>query len=208
MEDMELAVFDDLTGGVAEDREREVFAAEPGLPKLTALGLGAFFTASDTDARGRVAMFPFVEPIEPVGETAELRAAATASEDGFVFVEADKETLGAGDLAGTTEALRDGAADVAADFEEAEDMDGRVVAAGADVVDFLKGGAATFGPAAGTVAVTLEPEVDLTEPAPNVPELIIFLTIGVDGPLVRDIGTFLFSEGCLLSVFVLEASFS
>ena len=176
MEDMELAVFDDLTGGVAEDREREVFAAEPGLPKLPALGLGAigaFFTASDTDARGRVAMFPFVEPIEPVGETTELRAAATASEDGFVFVEADKETLRAGDFAGTTEALRDGAAGIAADFEEVKDMDGRVVAAGAVVVDFLKGGAAAFGPAAGTVAVTLEPEVDLTEPAPNVPELII-----------------------------------
>jgi hypothetical protein len=207
MEDMELAVFDDLTGGAAEDREREeVFVAEPGRPELAALNLGAieaFLTASDADARGRVAMFPLVEPIEPDGETAESRTAAMASEDGFVFVEADKESFGAGDFEGTTEALRDGGAAVAADFEEAEDIDRRVVAAGADVVDFFKGGAAAFGAAE---VVTLEPGVDLTEAAPNVPELIIFLTVGVDGPLVGDIGTFVFSERCLLSA-LLEASF-
>ena len=170
---MELAVFDDLAGGAAEDRERvEVFAAVIGLPALTALDLvGAFFTASDTDARGRV--FPFVEPTEPVGETAELRTAATASEDGLVFVEADREAFGAGeaeDFVGTTEALRGGAGGVAADFGEAEDIGGRDVAAGADVVGFFNGGAAAFGTA---VAVTLEPKVGLTEPAPNVPELII-----------------------------------
>jgi hypothetical protein len=153
MEDMELAVFDDLAGGAAEDRERvEVFAARIGLPALTAFDLGArgaFFTAS------------------------ELRTAATASEDGLVFVEADRETFGAGeaeDFVGTTEALRDGAGGVAADFGEAEDIGGRDVAAGADVVGFFNAGAATFGTA---LAVTLEPEVGLTVPAPNVPELII-----------------------------------
>lgn len=181
MEDIELAVFDDLTGGAVEDRERvEVLAAVTGLPTLTALGLGArgaFFAASDIDTRGR-AMVPFVEPIEPVGETTELRIATTDSEDCFVFVEADRETFGAGeteDFVGTTEALRAGAAGVAADF----DIAGRDVAAGADVVGFLKGGATAFDTGVG--AVTLEPEelepglteVGLTEPAPNVPELII-----------------------------------
>lgn len=184
MEDIELAVFDDLTGGAAEDRERvEVLAAVTGLPELTALGLGArgaFFIASDIDARGRatVMVFPFVEPIEPVGETVELRIAATASEDCLVFVEADSEAFGTGeaeDFVGTTEALRVGAAGVADDF----DIAGRDVAAGADVVGFFKGGAVAFD--TGVVAVTLEPkepeagltEAGLTEPAPNVPELII-----------------------------------
>jgi hypothetical protein len=148
MEDIEPAVFDDLTGGAAEDRERvEVLAAATGLPELTTLGLGpggAFFTASDTDARGRVMVLcPFVELIEPVGETVELRIAATASEDCFVFVEADREAFGAGeteDFVGTIEALRVGAAGVAADFK-VEDIAGRDVAAGADVDGFFKGGA-------------------------------------------------------------------
>ena len=181
MEDIELAVFDDLTGGAAEDRERvEVLGAVTGLPELTTLGLGArgaFFEASDIDARGR-AMFPFVEPVEPVGETAELRIAVTASEDCFVFVETDREAFGAGeteDFVGTIEALRVGAAGVAADF----DIAGRDVAAGADMAGFFRGGADVFD--TGVVAVTLEPEepdtglteVGLTEPAPNVPELII-----------------------------------
>ena len=187
MEDIELAVFDDLTGGAVEDRERvEVLAAATGLPKLPTLGLetrGAFFTVSDTDARVRatVLVFPFVEPIEPVGETAELRIAATVSEDCFVFVEADREAFGAGeteDFGGPTEALRVGAVGVATDFK-VEDIAGRDVVAGADVVGFFKGGAAAFD--TGEVAVTLEPEepeaglaeVGLTEPAPNVPELII-----------------------------------
>lgn len=179
-----MAVFDDLTGGAAEDRERvEVLAAATGLPELTTLGLGpggAFFTASDSDARGRatVLVFPFVELMEPVGDTAKLRI---ASEDCFVFVEADREAFGAGeteDFVGTTEALRVGAAGIAADFK-VEDIAGRDVAEGADVVGFFKGGAAAFD--TGVVAVTLEPEepeaglaeVGLTEPAPNVPELII-----------------------------------
>jgi hypothetical protein len=181
IEDIELAVFDDLTGGAAEDRERvEVLAVVTGLPELTALGLGArgaFFTASDIDARGRET-FPFVELTEPVGETAELRIAATASVDCFVFVEADRAAFGAGeteDFVGTTEALRVGAAGVAVDF----DIAGRDVAAGADVVGFFKGGATAFDTE--VVAVTLEPdepeagltEVGFTEPAPNVPELII-----------------------------------
>jgi hypothetical protein len=187
MEDIEPPVFDDLTGGAAEDREKvEVLAAATGLPELTTLGLGpggAFFTASDTDARGRatVLVFPFVELTEPVGETVELRIAVTTSEDCFVFVEADREAFGAGeteDFVGTTEALRVGAAGVAADFK-VEDIAGRDVAAGADVDGFFKGGAAAFDK--GVVAVTLEPEepeaglaeVGLTEPAPNVPELII-----------------------------------
>ena len=183
MEDMELAVFDDLTGGAAEDRERvEDFAAATGLPELTTLDLGVrgvFLTASDTDARGRagILVFPFVELIEPVGETTEFLTVSTASEDSFVFVEADRETFGAGeadDFVGTTEALRDGAAGVATDFEGTEDIGGRDVAAGADVDGFFNGGPAALGTAAGAVAVTLEPElVGLTEPAPNVPELII-----------------------------------
>ena len=189
MEDIEPVFFDDLTGGAAEDRERvEVLAAATGLPELTTLGLGpggAFFPASDTDARGRatVLVFPLVELIEPVGETVELRIAATASEDCFVFVEADKEAFGAGeteDFVGPTEALRVGAAGVAADFK-VEDIAGRDVAAGADVVGFFKGGATAFDKGVVPVAVTLEPkepeaglaEVGLTEPAPNVPELII-----------------------------------
>lgn len=176
MEEMELATFDDLTGGAAEDRETvEVFAAATGLAELTTLSLGArgaFFTASDTDARGRAAVLilPFVDAIEPVGETAELRTAATASEDGFVFVEVDREALVAGDaedFVGAIEALRVAAAGVAAGFDEAEDIAGRDVAAGADVVGFLNGGAATLGTAAAA-----EP-VGLTEAAPNVPELMI-----------------------------------
>jgi hypothetical protein len=181
MEDIELAVFDDLTGG-AKDRERvEVLAAATGFPKLTTLGLGAFFTASDTDVRVRatVLVFPFVEPIEPVGETAELRIAATTSEVCFVFVEADREAFGAGeseDFVGPTEALRVVAAGVAAVFK-VEDIDKRDIAAGADVVGFFNGGAAALD----TGVVALKPEkpeaglaeVGLTEPAPNVPELRI-----------------------------------
>lgn len=157
----------------------EVFGGATGFAELTILGLetrGAFFTASDTDARGRAAVLalPFVEPIEPVGETAELRTAATASEDGFTLVEANKEAFGAGDcggFVGTTEALRLAAAEVVAGFDEAEDIAGREVAAGADVVGFFNGGAAAFA-AAGTVAVALEP-AGLTEPRPKVPELMI-----------------------------------
>ena len=184
IEDIELVVFDNLTGGAAVDRERvEDLAAVTGFTELTALGLearGGFFTASDIDARGRAMalVFPFAEPIEPVGETAELRIAVTTSEGCFVFVEADREAFGAGeteDFVGTTEALRVGAAGVAADF----DITGRDVAAGADVVGFFKAGAAAFD--TWVMAVTLEPgepeagltEVGLTEPAPNVPELII-----------------------------------
>jgi hypothetical protein len=94
------------------------------------------------------------------------------SEGGFAFVEAERGGFGAGeteDFVGTTEALRDGAAGVAADFEEAEDIGGRDVAAGADVVGFFNDGAAAFGIAAGA-ALTL---VGLTEPTPNVPELRI-----------------------------------
>ena len=178
MEDMELAAFDGLTDRAAEDRGRVgFFVATTGLPKVTPLGLetGVFFTASGIDARGRAA--ELVLPVEPVGEIAELRTATTASEDGFVFVEADREAFGAGDaegFVGTTEALRVVAAVVVADFEEAEDIAGRDVAAGADVVGFFNGGAAAFGTAvaAGPVAMALEP-VGLTEAAPNVPELII-----------------------------------
>jgi hypothetical protein len=179
MEDTELVAFDDLTSGGAEDRETaEAFAAATGLPELTALGLGtrgAFLTASDTDARGRAValMLPLVDPIEPVGETTDLRTAATASEDGFVLVDKDRGPFGAGaeDFVGAIEALRVGAAGVAAGFE-ADDIARRDVAAGADVAGFFNGGAAAFGTtAAAAVAVALGP-VGLTEPAPNVPELI------------------------------------
>jgi hypothetical protein len=59
------------------------------------------------DARGRVTA-PFVEPTEPVGETAELRTAATASRTGFVLVNADREDFRTGDaedLVGTIKVL-------------------------------------------------------------------------------------------------------
>ena len=176
MDDIELRVFDDLTGG---DRDRvEDFAAVTGLPGLAILGLeakGAFLMASDTDARGRTAaLLPF-EPIEPVGETVALRIAATVSKDGFVLVEADKGAFEEGDgggFAGTTEALRAIPTEVGAGFDEAEDIAGRDVAAGAEVVGFFNGGAV-----ARPVAVVLE-VVGLTEPVPNVPELIIWIIVG------------------------------
>src|ERR1700678_16627 len=128
------------------------------------------------DARGRVTA-PFVEPTEPVGETAELRTAVTASRTGFVLVNADREdsrTGDAEDLVGTIKALRVAAARVAADFDGAEDIAGRDVAAGADVAGFFNGGAAALVTAgtAGAVTVALEPD-GLTDPAPDVPELMI-----------------------------------
>jgi len=180
---------DDLAGGAdiaADDLESvlDLAGAAAGLAPPVMLGLeerGAFFTASDTDARGRaaaVAEGALPDPIEPVGDATALRA-GTFSPDGFEFADTDKDGLERGaapGFVGTIEALRVAVAGAGAGLEDIEDDNGVLVeVVGADVVGFFSGGAVTLL-VAGAAAGALAPE-GFTEPAPNVPELMIYRTI-------------------------------
>jgi hypothetical protein len=148
MDEMELAGLDDFAGPAAEDRERGVaFAGAVAFIGPVTLGLegGPFFTASDTEARGRTAgVAAFAEPTEPVGETTVLRT-GTLSGAGFALVEEDNDCLTAGGavvFTGATDALRLEPAATIDGLEDTEEaIDGLELARGADVVGFLIGGA-------------------------------------------------------------------
>jgi len=163
----------------------EVFAAGVlgGLVVVDRLCLevrGAFFTPSDTDARGRAAEEDLRDMPGPAGETTDARVPGltVAALAGFVFVDEDNDGFdmgGADGFVGTTDALRFGAAVlVVAGREEA--MAGLDCAADGALVDFLRGKADTgVGLEAEDEEVTAGLVVaDLTDPAPNVPELIIY----------------------------------
>lgn len=148
MDEMELVGLDAFAGAVAEDRERGVaFAGAVALTEPVTLGLevrGPFFTASDTEARGRAIVAAFAELTEPVGETTVLRT-GIPSGAGFVLVEEDNDCLtvrGAGVFTGATDALRLEPAATIGGLEDTEDViEGLELAEGADVVGFFSGGA-------------------------------------------------------------------
>lgn len=141
------------------------------------------FPASDMDGRGRWDVVDdFNDATEPVGEVIDARTAPegavvealTAAAAALVFAPAE----GAG-LVGTIDALRVVAVD---DVREAEADGLETAAAGGVLLDFLRGGALVAG-----FIAALEETDDLgavfTTPIPNVPELMIFLTVGVGGAL-------------------------
>jgi len=142
MEPADLVAF---VGATAEDRERGVaFVGAFTEPVTLSLEERGFFTASDTEARGRVAAF--VEPVEPVGDTTALRTEALSGA-GFALAEADNDCLtvgGAGVLIGTTDALRLEPVATIGGLEDTEAIEGLELARGADVVGFLSGGAVAF----------------------------------------------------------------
>jgi len=125
---------------------------------------GVRFTPSDTDARGREAE----EATELVGDTTDGRV-AFVEDNGLAVAEADDEALTGGFEVGggTVESLRLGGARVEAmDGLEGEDE---------ELVDFLSMGAVVEA-FAGALLVVADGFVgdDLTVPAPNVPELMIY----------------------------------
>jgi hypothetical protein len=137
-----------LTVDAAEDRATVLALPTPaGFAEPAILGLdgvGGFFMASETDARGRlgagVTIGLLAEPMEPVGESRTV-----ASSEGFILGDAESDCLarpGALTFAGMTDILRvdefvafvglDGVDDAKAGLE---------VTAGGEVVDFFKAGA-------------------------------------------------------------------
>jgi hypothetical protein len=156
---------------------------------------GAFFTPSETEARGRVAVDDdLTEAFEPAGEITERADAGGLDEveddiSGFeveedrggLEVEEDKggfEDAGAEDLGGTTEARRAGpVADVPVEGAFATGVGLVGLEAGAPaLIDFLRVEAAEEALLAADDAaleMALEAGAFFTEPAPNVPELSI-----------------------------------
>jgi len=220
---MDPDVLEDFEGGAAAAEERETVLWRAGAAAAfvdpAMLGLedrGGFFTDSDIEARGRGAVVvegALAELTEPVGDATALRA-GTFSVDGFEFAEVDKDGLvseGAAVFVGTTDALRLAVVGVAAGLDDIEDDGvGFDVAVGADVVGFLRAGAVALV-AVGGAGTAFAPE-GFTEPAPKVPELMIFFTVGVGGPpFVFALGGadivsfFLAVPGSLLSVFLVVA---
>ncbi len=115
----------------------------------------------------------FAEPTEPVGDTTELRTLPSAV--GFALAaEAESEVLtgGAVGFVGITEALRAVTVTAGGGLAEVDDASTGLETVGGEVV-FLSGGAATFAVAAGAVDGAPFATVGFTDPAPNVPELII-----------------------------------
>jgi hypothetical protein len=186
--------------------------AEIRLVAVVALAVVAgFFAASEIAAFGRVAVALFAEVVERVGDVTDARAFPTSAGGlaeidegrGRVDVDDAREGLGAAEVAGFTagakEALREGAGAEAMEVRDATVGLGVVV--GAVVDDRLSVDAVVAG-----LVTTALPDTDdrtpgagLTDPAPNVPELMIwgmrqrliddkeqvqrtFFTNGVGGP--------------------------
>lgn len=179
------AVLTALVGGAtAEDRDSGVaFTAPVGLAEPAMLGLderGAFFTASETDARGRVGAAvgaaAFVEPTEPVGEATLPRMEPLSGVALDFAAEADSEVLTAGAVGfiGTTEALRAAIVAKAAGLAEVDDDKEGFEIVGGDTVFFFKVGTTGFVAAGAGVGVGTLLPAGLTEPAPNVPEFMIY----------------------------------
>lgn len=158
--------------GTAEDREVVVLLVGGTFAEPTTLGreeIGVFFAASETEARGRVAIvgvpFADAEAVDPVGDATEPRTAP--SEESFPLTDADNDcfTEGGTDVfVGTTEALRFDVA-VAADGLSVTSVPFAVV-----VVAFRRTGAEGFDDAKVVGVAALVPVA--FAPAPNVPELI------------------------------------
>lgn len=157
---------------------------------------GAFFTPSETEARGRVAVDEdLTDAVEPVGETTErvdtvgFEVVGGAGLDevdddkGGFEVEEDKDGLeggGAEDLGGTTEARRAGPVDdvpVEGAFATGVGLVGLDAGAPA-LTDFLRVEAAEEALLAAedaTLEIALEAGATFTEPTPNVPEFSIYV---------------------------------
>lgn len=162
---------DDLVLGAADDREATVVAlvGAVGLMELAILGRevgGAFFIASDTDARGRpgigVAAGVLAEATEPVGDARKV----ASSIDGFAVVDEDRglDNGEPADFVGAIDVLR-----VAEEgLDDVEDVNGGFAVAGGDVADFLRVGAVGLAVVGGTIEpLALD---GFAEPVPNVPE--------------------------------------
>lgn len=164
MLDMDPAGREGLVFGPAEDRMTDVALLGPaGFTEPPILGrraAGAFFTASETEARGRpgagVTIGDLAEPMEPVGEARRVR-----SSEGLILADAESDCLakpGALVFAGTTDILRVGRAAVVGLDEVDEAKASLEATGGGDVVDFFKAGA--LSPPAGTFEpVGFEPDV-------------------------------------------------
>ena len=164
----------------------------PGLPgaeirlvAVVALAVVAgFFAASEIAALGRVAVPLFAEVVERVGDVTDARALPTSAgglaeiDEGRGRVDDAKEGLGAAEVAGfvegAKEALREGTGAEATGVRDA--TVGLEVVVGAVVDDRLSVDAVVAG-----LVTTALPDTDdrtpgagLTDPAPNVPELMIW----------------------------------
>lgn len=132
---------------------------------------GARLTPSDTDARGRAAE----DVAEPAGETTEGRVTLVGAA-GFALAEADNEGLergGAAGFADATESLRlGGGFEGGTVREEAMGAFGGTADA---LVDFLRTGAIEDLTVADCVTTVGFDAAGRTFPAPNVPELIIYI---------------------------------
>lgn len=140
---MDPVVLDDLAGGTAE-RDKGVFevvlGGSLGGPDVLCRELkGAFFTPSDTDARGRA-----TEEAEPVGEATEARPASPA---GLALAEADKdgfESGGAVAFVGTIDALRFGVG-AGPGAVRVAGVAGFEAIVGVELMDFFRAGAPWAG---------------------------------------------------------------
>lgn len=168
-------------GAVTDDRDKGAALAGPvGFTELAMLGLdetGGFLTASETDARGRATGAAFADATEPVGDATEPRLRTSLSRAGLGLAEADNEVLtgGAAGLVGTMEALRVGTEDAAAGLAGVVDAKVGLEIEGGVVEVFFRTGAVTF--AVGGAGVTSFGAVAFNDPAPNVPELIIWKVV-------------------------------
>lgn len=171
MEEMEVAVRVGLVAVGGFPATVGGFVTDDMLCRLK----GALFTPSDTEARGLAA--DLTDAADPAGETTPARVAAEAGGAGLLFVEADNEGLvngGAEGLEGTIDARLAGVAPEGAGREE--DMGG--FDGGADPeaeLDFLRDDVAAAGLVAAVVEVTAGFDTaGFTDPAPKVPELMIY----------------------------------
>lgn len=146
MLDMDPAGREGLVIGAAEDRVTDVALLEPAdFAEPAILGrreVGAFFIASETEARGRpgaaITIGLRAEPTEPVGE------ARKGSSEGFMLADAESDCFakpGALIFAGTTDILRVGRAAVVGLDDVDETKVSFEATGGGDVVDFFKVGA-------------------------------------------------------------------
>lgn len=175
---MEVVVRVGLVGARVRGGLDGVKVGVGGFVKLDRLCLeasGALLTPSETEARGRAA--EVTDPLEPAGDITEARVVAggVVVVAGLVLVDDDKDFVGTGAVGfrGTVDILRVGGATFGAGpLEEA--MAGFEEIAEEELMDGLRTGAVGLAVAEGVVVAVGLLDTALMEPAPNVPELIIY----------------------------------
>jgi hypothetical protein len=209
MDEIDPAVRDTFGGAAPAEEVRARLLVRAGTVVREAavvVGLvatGAFLTASpETDARGRVRAAALEEATDAVGDTTELRPPSAGLED----AEAANDALTGGLVVfvGTIEALRAAVADAtgALDADVADGTEGfGADKGGADALRNV--GVAAFADAGAAAGAGLAP-VGFTVPAPNVPEVIIFLTVGVGGPMPGFLTILVDIVGFLTGVGILD----